>query len=255
MEAYTSLAPYYEALNDSVDYDGYVSFVLRALAQYGRGDTQLLLDLACGTGALTRRLIAAGYDTIGVDLSADMLAVAIERASEDGLSPLFLQQDMRSFELYGTVGAVVCGLDSINYLQSTRDVAACFATVHNYLEPNGVFVFDVNTPYKFETVYGQQDYVLEADGVVCTWQNDYNPRTGKCKFYLSFFVEEADGRYTRLTEEQTERCYRERTLRKLLVEAGFEVCAVVGDMDMSPCTPTTERAYYICRCRKEEEKG
>lgn len=252
MEAYTSLAPYYEALNDSVDYDGYVSFVCRVLKAYGRGDEQLLLDLACGTGAITRRLIAAGYDTIGVDLSADMLAVANERACEAGFSPLFLQQDMRSFELYGTVGAVVCALDSINYLQSTKDLAACFATVHNYLEPNGVFLFDVNTPYKFENVYGQRDYVLEADGVVCTWQNDYDPRTKRCRFYLSFFAEEADGRYTRLSEVQTERCYTERTLRKLLVEAGFEVCAVVGDFDMSACTPTGERAYYICRCKKED---
>lgn len=253
MDAYTSLAPYYEALNESVDYDGYAAFVARSLAQYGTGGESLLLDLACGTGALSRRLLDRGYDVIGVDSSADMLAIARERAADAGYAPLLLCQDMRSFELYGTVQATVCTLDSLNYLLSTADLAACFATVHNYLEPNTLFLFDVNTPYKFETVYGMRDYVLEAPGVVCTWQNTYNKKTGKCRFDLSFFAEQADGRYERYDEVQTERCFAHATLRRLLTAAGFEICAVVGDFHFSPCTETTERAYYICRCKKEDK--
>ncbi len=252
MEAYTTLAPYYEALNASVDYDGYAAFVRAALARYGTGTETLLLDLACGTGALSRPLMRAGYDVIGIDLSADMLAVAAERAAEEGLAPLLLAQDMRAFELYGTVQATVCALDSINYLLTTRDLSACFATVHNYLEPNCLFLFDVNTPYKFETVYGERDYVLEAPGVVCTWQNEYRKKSGKCYFDLSFYIEGADGRYTRETETQVERCYSDATLRRLLAAAGFDLCAVVSDFAFSPCSPTTERAYYICKCKKTQ---
>ena len=135
------------------------------------------MDLACGTGSMTHAMAARGYDMIGVDRSPEMLSTALSRTDFDreGPSPLFLCQDMRSFELYGTVGAVVCCLDSLNHLTEDGELEKCFALVHNYLNPDGLFLFDVNAPHKFRHTYGTNDFILENDGAVCCWQNQFDP--------------------------------------------------------------------------------
>ena len=136
----------------------------------------MVLDLGCGTGRMTAELAARGYDMTGVDASAEMLAKAYERVSKTGQKGvLLLEQDMCGFELYGTVGAVVSTLDCINYLTEDGDLEACFATVHNYLDPDGLFFFDVNTPYKFEHIYGDNSYIFDEETssglIYCGWQN------------------------------------------------------------------------------------
>ena len=203
-EGYEAIARVYDKLNAEIDYAAWADFVEACFDKYLPSRPELVLDLACGTGSMTLQLAARGYDMIGVDGSADMLAEAYNRA-EGKNGVLFLQQDMRAFELYGTVGAVTCCLDSVNYLTEEGDLRACFATVHNYLDPDGLFFFDVNTPYKFETVYGENSYLFDEeteDGrlVYCGWQNYYDPRTHLCDFDLSVFTEDADGRYRREDE-------------------------------------------------------
>ncbi len=248
MEQYTAIAQYYDRLNGA-DYDAMTAFLCETMRRFGNGKEHLVLDLACGTGSIALRLAQRGYDVIGVDLSADMLAFAKENAEQAEQKILYLQQDMRQFELYGTVDAAFCCLDSLNYLTKTEDIAKCFATVHNYLNPNGLFVFDVHTPYCLAQ-YGQKEFVFEEDGVLLAWQNDYHARTKTCDFYLSFFREEKDGRYTRADEVQTERAYAHKTLCRLLAESGFSLLAYVGDTDFTEPTQTDLRQYYICRCVK-----
>jgi SAM-dependent methyltransferase len=170
-------------------------------------------------------------------------------------APLFLQQDMRDFELYGTVDATVCCLDSLNYLCDDGDLLACLKCIHLYLAPGGLLVFDVNSPHKFASTYGSNAYILEDEdeegrAVFCGWQNEYDPESRLCKFYLSLFTEEEDGRYTRSDEEQTERCYDEADLRAALDGAGFDLCGIYADFDFSPVTETTERWYVVARTRK-----
>ncbi|MBQ8254575.1 MAG: class I SAM-dependent methyltransferase [Clostridia bacterium] len=246
--SYSAIAECYDALNSHIDYKQFASFLNREIRAGGISDGSLVLDLACGTGNITLPLSKLGYDMIGVDLSGEMLNVA--RNKKDGDKVLWLCQDMRSFELYGTVGAVVCCLDSINYLTSRDGLNKCFSLVHNYLDPNGIFIFDVNTPYKFETVYGNNHYILEDDGIYCGWQNYFDKKSGLCDFELSFFYENADGSYTRLDETQTERCYSLKTLNNLLIKNGFEVIKVISDFDGSPVNDTDERAYFVCRAIK-----
>lgn len=246
--SYSAIAECYDALNSHIDYESFASFLNKEIRAGGITDGSIVLDLACGTGNITLPLLHRGYDMIGVDLSGDMLNIA--RNKKCGDKVLWLCQDMRSFELYGTVGAVVCCLDSINYLTSRAGLDKCFSLVHNYLDPNGVFIFDVNTPYKFETVYGNNHYVLEDEGIFCGWQNYYDKKSGLCDFELSFFYENEDGTYTRLDETQTERCYSLKTLSNLLKKNGFEIIKVVSDFDSSPLTDTDERAYFICRAIK-----
>lgn len=250
-EQYSALARVYDVLNSEVDYRGWAAFLDRAIRQYQSTETALVLDLACGTGAVTLPLAELGYDMTGIDLSADMLAVARERAAEAGRGDiLWLCQDMRSFELYGTVDATVCCLDSLNYLLTTEDLRKTLRLVHNYLIPDGVFIFDLNTPYKFEEVYGDRSYVLEAEGVYCGWQNFYNPKSRICDFCLDIFTEEEDGSYTRTSESQRERAYSPRTVEKLLRECGFELLARVGDFDFTPACDRDERHFYIARAKK-----
>ncbi len=244
---YTAIAPYYDRLNGA-DYDALCAFLCEAMRTYGSGKEHLVLDLACGTGAISRRLAKKGYDVIGVDLSPEMLSCARDRAQE-GEKILYLQQDMRSFELYGTVDAAFCCLDSLNYLLKTADVAKCFDRVHNYLNPDALFIFDVHTPHCLKQ-YGQSDFITEEEGVLLAWQNDYCEKTNICDFYLTFFVENEDGSYRRVDEVQRERAYAHRTLCRLLEENHLQLLKVVGDTDFSEPNETDFRQFYICRCQK-----
>ncbi|MCR5263569.1 MAG: class I SAM-dependent methyltransferase [Clostridiales bacterium] len=247
---YTSIARFYDVLNSGVDYASWASSTAARLKELGVPDGAIVLDLACGSGALTVELAVHGYDMIGCDISGEMLDVARQRPVPEGVSVFWTEQDMRSFELYGTVGAVVCCLDSLNYLTKKADVEKCFSLCHNYLDPGGIFIFDVNTPRKFRTVYACRDYIMEEDGIFCGWSNVWNERTKTCRFILTFFEEYGDGTWTRSDETQTERCWEMRTLKELLKKTGFELLGVGSTPDMDPVTPETERWHFEARCVK-----
>jgi len=250
-EQYSSLAEVYDALNTGCDYDALCSYLTKEIKENEKSKTSLLLDLACGTGKLTLMLREVGFDMTGIDLSEDMLSVAREACYEKGINDvLWLCQDMTAFELFGTVDACVCCLDSINYLTKLSDVKKCFSLVYNYLIPDGVFVFDINTPYKFENVYGNNAYILENDGSLLAWQNEYNKRTGICKFYLSVFLENEDGAYDRFDETQREKCYSVARIRKALSDCGFEILGIYGDLNGRELSDTDERCYFTVRCKK-----
>ncbi len=254
-EGYDAIARVYDRLNRDLDYGAWADFFETCFARFLREKPELVLDLACGTGRMTRELAARGYDMIGVDGSADMLSEAYGGETPEGGKPiLYLCQDMRELELFGTVGTVVCCLDSLNYLLEEKDLEKVFSLVHNYLDPNGLFLFDVNTPYKFETVYGDNAYVLEdeMDGrsVFCGWQNQYDGESGVCDFYLSVFEEQEDGSYLRSDEHQRERCYTADALRSALTESGFEILGTFADFDFREPEPTTQRWYFAARAIK-----
>ncbi len=251
---YQALAPFYDALNGELDYAAWADHMEQCFHQYYPAGVQAVLDLACGTGRMTEELCRRGYDMIGVDSAPEMLAVAHEKAEQAGMADriLYLCQDMCAFELYGTVEAVVCCLDSVNHVTDRQALSRCFHWVHNYLVPGGLFLFDVNTPAKFSRVYGEHDYVLEEDGVLCAWQNVYHPRTHLCDFYISLFEEGEDGRYDRQDVHQQERAYSMRTLRQLLAQNGLEVLALSGDIFGAPATEECERWHFVARAVKED---
>ena len=254
MQAYTGFAAVYDTFMDNIPYEEWCEYLTGLLKEQGVTEG-LLLDLGCGTGSLTELLADAGYDMIGVDGSADMLSKAYERrVAENAPGVLFLCQDMRAFELYGTVGAVVSSLDCMNYLTGKGDLEKCFSLVHNYLDPGGVFLFDVNTPYKFRHIYGNEAYVLESEeggrSAYCGWQNEYEEESRLCRFYLSVFAEEEDGRYSRTDEEQLERCYTKEELTAALTRAGFEEISFFGDLHFGAPEETTERWYVATKCKK-----
>lgn len=251
-EGYSAIAGVYDKLNKDIDYSRWADFFERCFDKYCGARPELLLDLACGTGRMTRELSARGYDMIGVDGSTDMLG---EAYSQGGEGILYLLQDMREFELYGTVGATVCCLDSLNYLLDAADLKKTFSLVHNYSDPDALFMFDMNTPYKFENIYSDNAYILEdesSDGgaIFCGWQNFYDEKTGVCDFYLSVFEEDEDGAYVRSDEHQQERCYTLDEVKEALVESGFEIIGVFGDIDFSAPENDCERWYFVTRAKK-----
>lgn len=285
-DGYRAIAQAYDRFNADVDYESWAAFIEAAFDRFLPARPRIVLDLACGTGRMTFPLADRGYDMIGIDGSADMLAEATQKNYErqdrlfeeicarmgvdpDGSdtdaameklaetpAPLFLEQDMRAFELYGTVDATVVCLDSMNYLCGDGDLAACLSCIHLYLAPGGLLIFDVNSPYKFEHIYGNNAYLLEDetdDGhrVLCGWQNEFDKGSGLCRFYLSLFSEGEDGRYDRADEEQCERMFDEATLRAALDAAGFDLCGIFSDFDFSPITPTSERWHIVARTRKQ----
>ncbi len=254
---YDAIASVYDNINADINYSRWADFIESCFNNFLPHKPEIVLDLACGTGSMTFELHSRGYDMIGADASEDMLYKAYDKAYNENIHDiLFIRQDMRNFELYGTVGAICCCLDSVNYLTEEPDIEKCFACVHNYLDPDGLFIFDVNTPYKFENIYANNHYIFEDDDsygkpAYCGWQNEYDQTTGLCNFYLSVFTADDDGKYIRSDEVQTERCYGREFLTLELQKNGFEVIGFYSDYDFNAPCETTERWYIVARAIKQ----
>ena len=125
MTSYNSFARFYDGLMEDADYKNRCEYIL-ALAKKHNHEMGITLDLACGTGSLTRELAKNGIDVYGIDASAEMLCEAMQKNSEEGLNILYLRQKMQNLDLYGTIDTCVCTLDSINHVTNISDVAKAF---------------------------------------------------------------------------------------------------------------------------------
>ncbi|MBR5444782.1 MAG: class I SAM-dependent methyltransferase [Clostridia bacterium] len=249
LDGYSALAPVYDRLNRDVDYTAWAAFCKENFHRFGQlpEEPSLLLDLGCGTGSMTIALAEAGFDMTALDISEDMLSEAETRAREAGRNILFLQGDMTDFELYGTVDGITCCLDGINHLTHREDLRACFFMAERYLNPGGLFLFDVNTPYKVRTQYADNDYLLEEDGAVCCWSNRLNKKGDICDFILTVFEEQENGLYKRTDGVTRERCWSLRTLQNAVKEAGLECVCVTDSFDFTEPAEDALRWYITCR--------
>ncbi len=250
---YDILAPIYDAVNSEIDYSAWADFIEQIVERECLQKPELVLDLGCGTGKMTLELARRGYDMTGVDISPEMLNIAKKEAETMRTKKdiLWLCQDIREFELYGTVDLTICCLDTVNHLTSPKDVEGCFSLVHNYLVPDGLFIFDINGKNKFENVYGDEVYVMEEENSFCVWQNQYNPNSRLCDFLITVFARTEDGRYERYDEVQTERMYTIRSITKKLMDTGFQLVGTYSDFDYTTATDGSDRIYFVARCIKE----
>ena len=245
MNSYQALAAYYDRFTDDVGYADWADFFERLFAREGV-QPGLILDLACGTGSLTKILAERGYEMIGADASPDMLMQAMQNTIDCAPRPLFLNQRMEELDLYGTVDVCLCCLDSINYVTDPAALQRAFERVHLFLEPKtGLFVFDVNTPEKFARIDGNA-YVREDEGVFCVWQAAVED--GLCAYQFDIFTSEGKG-WARAQETHEERIYTPETLTAMLARAGFSEIKTYGDQSFAPVRGGEDRIYFTARKR------
>jgi ubiquinone/menaquinone biosynthesis C-methylase UbiE len=246
MDAYTGFAEVYDLFMDNVPYEEWSRQIVEILKEYGIGGG-LVLDLGCGTGNMTELLAKAGYDMIGVDASEEMLELAMAKKEQSGSDILYLLQDMREFELYGTVRSVISVCDSINYITEEEDLLQVFRLVNNYLDPEGIFLFDMNTVYKYETLLGENTIAENREESSFIWENYYDREEKINEYDLTLFVREEDGRYRRYEETHYQKSYELSRVLELLREAGMEVLKACDSETGETPVATTERIYIIAR--------
>ena len=245
--SYGVFSEFYDALTANVSYDTVSQVLSSLLTRYGKG-RGLLLDLACGTGSVSVRLAKKGYEVIGVDLSPEMLSEAQNKAYSAGQNILFLCQDMTALDLYGTVDAAVCTLDGLCHLPDEESVQAALRKVSLFMNPGGVFLFDVNSVYKHRAVLGNNTFVYDTDDVYCVWQNTLLPDGVTVQMDLDFFEPVSDaGDYVRQSERFTERAYPRETLEAMLKKASFTVLDVFDGYSGKPAHDTSERLLFAVR--------
>ena len=245
MDAYTSFAEVYDMFMDNIPYEDWCGYLTSLLKEYGIDDG-LVLDLGCGTGTLTELLAKEGYDMIGVDVSEDMLQEAIEKRAESGLPILYLLQDMREFELYGTVRVVVSICDSLNYILDYDDLAHVFSLVNNYLDPKGMFIFDLNTEAKFQAM-GSETIAEVRDEGSFIWENEYDEEKKINSYDLTLFIREEDDLYRRYQETHFERAWSLDEIKKALTEAGMEFVAAYDAFTKNAPRKESDRIYVVAR--------
>lgn len=248
MESYKSFAEVYDLFMDNVPYDDWACNIKRILRDHGIEDG-LIAELGCGTGQMTRRLRDAGFDMIGIDNSIEMLDMARAEensASDDTGSILYLCQDMREFELYGTVRAVVSVCDSMNYITDEADLLQVFKLANNYLDPQGIFVFDMNTVFKYEKLLGDGVFAENREEGSFIWENEYDSEEGLNYYDLTLYIKEGDG-YQRYEEEHVQKAYDIATVQHLIEESGLRFLAVLDAETMAEPTADSERVYFIAQ--------
>lgn len=247
--AYGAFAEVYDLLMDDIPYEQWADYIESVLEDHAI-PKDLILDLGCGTGTLSCLLDEKGYEVIGVDASEEMLSIARGKSIEEKRDILYLLQDMREFELYGTVGAVISVCDSLNYILEEEELLTVFRLVNNYLDPGGIFLFDLNTRYKYEELMGENTIAENRETCSFIWENYYDRESFINEYDLTVYMQGEDGRYDRFEETHFERCYEPERIKDLLEEAGMEfLCMTDGFTDCPPQTDS-QRLVFLAR-----EKG
>ena len=245
MEAYTSFAKVYDTFMDNVPYSAWAEYIREHLEEEGISDG-IVLDLGCGTGSMTEELAGMGYDMIGVDGASDMLEIAIKKREESGHDILYLLQDMREFELYGTVRTVVSVCDCVNYVDE-EDLVQVFRLVNNYLDPGGIFLFDFNTEYKYRELLGNQTIAEDREECSFIWDNYYDEAAAINEYELTLFIRESDGRYRKYQELHTQRAYTLEQIRHIIADSGMEFVSACDAYTNEKPHAQSERISVIAR--------
>lgn len=246
MEAYSGFAEVYDLFMDNIPYGEWTDYVKKLFQEEGITEG-ILLDLGCGTGSVTELLAKSGFDMIGIDNSEEMLEIALEKRDESGLDILYLLQDMREFELYGTVRGVVSICDSMNYILEEEDLLEVLHLVHNYLDDEGIFIFDMNTRYKYEKILADNTFAEDRERSSFIWENFYDEEEEINQYDLSLFIREEDGRYRKYEETHWQRAYTQECVEGLIRESGLELLHVYDAFTKKKPAEDAQRIYYVCR--------
>lgn len=247
MNSYTKFARLYDGLmNADVNYAEWADYIENLFDYYAK-NPQLVCDLACGTGNITLKMAERGYDMIGVDRSGDMLAIAREKAAEAGLEVMFLEQDLKKLDLYGGCDAFLCMIDGFNYILNPNSLYKIAKRIKTcFLEPDGIVIFDISSPYKLKDYIGNNTFIHDGDDVFYTWENKYYESLKMCEMYLNFFVKEKSA-YKRFGERHIQRAYGEEEIKKIFRAAGFSGIDAFSPLTFSQPQKEDMRTVFVAR--------
>lgn len=246
MSGYRSFSYFYDMLTENISYKQRAEYFDMLIKKHG-GKKNLLLDLACGTGSLSEEMSRLGYDVIGVDGSEEMLNSAIEKKLESGLNIQYLCQDMTKLDMFGTIDVTICALDSLNHLPDLAAIEKTVQRVSLFCEPSGLFIFDLNTPYKHKHVLGNNTFIYDMDEVYCVWQNTYSEQDNLVEMSLDFFERQDNGSYKRYEDSFSEIAFDEKVIDDILIRSGFEIAAKYDYDTVLPPKPDSEKLVYAAR--------
>ncbi len=249
MSGYGRFAYYYDSLTGNIDYKSQADYFDGIIRKFGGKQGGILLDLACGTGSLSEEMARRGYDVIGVDSSQEMLSAALDKKFESGLPVQYLCQDMTELDMFGTIDITICALDSLNHLDSVQDIRKAIEKVSLFSEYGGLFIFDVNMPYKHRNTLADSTFVYETDDVYCVWQNYFDEESADCRVDISldFFEKNKNGTYSRFTEDFSEIAFERGVIEKMLTDSGFEILAEYDYNTMDPPREDSEKIVFAAR--------
>ena len=247
--SYRKFAEYYDILTENVDYKSRMDEINSLFQKYSDNtDEKILLDLACGTGSMSEEAEKLGYDVIGVDCSEEMLFEAVNKKYEKALDVQYVKQDMRKLDLYGGVDITICILDSLNHLSGFEDVKKVFERVFMFTNEGGLFIFDMNTPYKHRHVLADNAFIFETEDVFVAWENEFSEKDCKVDITLNFF-EKTHNNYKRYTENFSELAYEKEDIIKACEEVGFKLMESIPKYEQES-DEQPERIVYVLKKEK-----
>ena len=248
MSGYSAFAYFYDRLTENISYKARAEYFDRLISLHG-GKKGILLDLACGTGSLSEEMARLGYDVIGTDASEEMLSCAMDKKFESGLPIQYLCQDMTKLDMFGTIDVTLCVLDSLNHLGSLDDIRKTFDRVSLFCEPGGLFIFDVNTPYKHRNILGNNTFVYDLEDVYCVWQNSFNDSSPDCRVDISLdiFEKNESGLFTRYTDELSEIAFPREIIEQALADSGMTLEAVYDFDSLEPPRNDSEKLVFAAK--------
>ena len=247
MSSYENFSRVYDKFMEDTPYDLWIEYIESIWKKFGF-EPKLVAELGCGTGNITQRLSDKGYDMIGIDNSQEMLMMAKQKAEDSGKSILYLNQDMREFELYGTVDSIICLCDGINYILESNELFDVFKLVNNYLEPGGLFIFDINTVYKFKNILGGNSFGEADDDAAYIWENYFDEDKMINEYYVNFFIKDNNtGLYERFEECHYEKGYLPFNVKALLEKAGLEVLGIFDGFSFDEPKNDSQRIYFVAK--------
>lgn len=247
MSGYSAFAYFYDRLTENISYKARAEYFDR-LIRLHRGKKGILLDLACGTGSLSEEMARLGYDVIGTDASEEMLSCAMDKKFESGLPIQYLCQDMTKLDMFGTIDVTLCALDSLNHLGSLEDIRKTFERVSLFCEPGGLFIFDMNTPFKHRNILGNNTFVYDLEDIYCVWQNSFND-SSDCRVDISLDIFEKDekGLFTRYADELSEIAFPREIIEKAIVDSGMNLEAVYDFDSLEPPRKDSEKLVFVSK--------
>ncbi len=243
MDAYNEFAYIYDELMDDFDYGKWAEYIKDIFGKYGK-EPRNILEMACGTGNLTYELAKDGYRLTAFDLSEEMLAQAYKKLGRYKNVKL-LNLDMVDFNLNRKYDSVIAVCDSVNYILEEENLLSSFENVYEHLEDGGLFIFDINSYYKLKEIIGKNTFVSDQENTFYSWQNFYDEKLDICDFFLTFFVEGEDGKYTRFDEEHSEKAYKLETVVRLLKKAGFTKVDYYEGFSFNQLAEDTQRINFV----------